>query len=154
MKNLVGLVLAVLAGAASAQAPIDPCMKAYNDEVVAIEREAKARQETGSKAAKERAARGAETRIEVAARQAKKCQEEAKAVPAAVKLPATEAECNARASERMAGIEKRQGAAPPGAGPSPSTGSAGQVARAEEELRVRAELAECIRNARKEGTAR
>jgi hypothetical protein len=131
------LLLVALTGPAAAQ-PLDPCMKAYNDEIVGIEREAKAKQNTGSEAAKQRAARAGQARVEAAAQRAKKCQAEARADPAAVKPAATEAECKARASERLGDIERRHS----GGGP------AAQAGRGQEELNVRAELMECSRRAR------
>jgi hypothetical protein len=140
MKTIASLVLAALAGAAAAQT-LDPCMKAYNDEAVAIEREAKAKQNVGSKAAKQRAARAAATRLQAAARQAKRCQDEAKAKEAvAVAKPAAEGECKARVNARMVELERRfaGGALDP----------AQQNVRREEEVRLQAELNECNRRAR------
>ena len=112
-------------------------MEAYNAELVRIERESKARQKTGSDAEKQRRARAGESQMKAAAERAKQCQAEAKADPA-VKPPATEAECNARASERLSDIERRH----TGGGP------AAQAGRGEEELKVRAELMECMRRPR------
>ena len=130
--------LALLCGAAAAQPAADPCMKAYNDQVVAIEREAKARQKSGSEAAKQRAARTGETRLEAAARQAKKCQEDAKAKDAAVgasKKPEPADECKVRMNARMLELERRfsGGALDP----------AQQTVRREEEIKLQAELNEC-----------
>lgn len=136
MKTLAGFILAALAGTLAAQ-PRDPCMETYNTELVRIEREAKARQQTGSDAEKQRRARAAESQNKAAARRAQECQAEAKAAPAAAKPPATEAECNARASERLSDIERRHA----GGGP------AAQAGRGEEELKVRGELMECTRRA-------
>ena len=62
-------------------------METYNAEVVAIERDAKAKQNVGSDAAKQRAARGAEALLEAAAQRAKKCQEDAKARQARSRPP-------------------------------------------------------------------
>jgi hypothetical protein len=136
--------LVSLIGTAAAQQPIDPCMQAYNDEVVAIEREAKAKQKTGSQAAKQRAARGGETRLEAAARNAKKCQEDAKAAkdarPAgavAVSNPPADGECKARVNARIAELQRRfDGAA---------LDPAQQNLRREEEVKLQAELNECNR---------
>jgi hypothetical protein len=132
------------AGAAAAQA-MDGCMKAYNEEVTAIEREAKEKQNVGSTAAKQRAARSAETRLEAAARQAKKCQEDAKApadgakaaAKAAAAKPAGAEDCKARTSARAADIERRFG--------STTLDPAQQNLRREEEIRLQAELNECNR---------
>ena len=131
------LLLAALTGSAAAQQPLDPCMKAYNDEVVAIEHEAKTKQNVGSEAAKQRAAAAGQARLEAAARRAKKCQEEAKAAPAVIATPMSEAECNAQASQRLAGIERRH-----------TGGPEAQAGRGGEEVQVSAERAECIRRAR------
>jgi hypothetical protein len=125
------------AGAAAAQA-MDPCMKTYNDEVTAIEREAKAKQNVGSASAKQRAARSAETRTEAAARQAKKCQEDAKANPAvagAAKPVAAADDCKARTSALAADIERRFGGE--------TLDAAQQSARREAEIRLQAELNQC-----------
>lgn len=129
-------VLAVLAGAASAQ-PRDACMETYNAEIVAVERDAKAKQKTGSDAAKQRAARVAETQLAAAARRAKKCQEDAKAEGGL--KPAAD-DCRAQASGRAAEIERRFG--------STTLDSAQQAARREEEVRLQADLNECNRRAR------
>ena len=137
VKTLAGFILAALAGALAAQ-PRDPCMEAYNAEVVRIEREAKARQQAGSDAEKQRRARAAESQTKAATKRAQQCQAEAKAAPAAAKPPATEAECNAQASERLAEIERRHAGG----------GSAAQAGRGEEELKVRADLMECTRRPR------
>ncbi len=145
MKALAGLILAALAGAAAAQSPLDPCMKAYNDEVVAIEREAKAKQKVGSDKAKQRAASSAETRLEAAARRAKKCQEDAKAAKeakdavAVSRKPAPDSECKARVNARIAELEKRFAGG--------ALDSAQQGLRREEEARLQAELNECGRRA-------
>jgi hypothetical protein len=143
VKVVVFLALAMLAGAAVAQ-PRDPCLETYNDEVVAIEREAKAKQSVGSDAAKQRAARGAETRLAAAARRAKQCQDEAKAPADPTKAPAKAAataasteECKARTSARAADIERRFGSA--------TLDPAQQSARREEETRLQLELKECNR---------
>ena len=90
MRILAGFMLAALAGTLAAQ-PRDPCMETYNAELVRIEREAKARQQTGSDAEKRRRASAAEAQMEAAARRAQQCQAEAKAAPGAAKAPATEA---------------------------------------------------------------
>ena len=116
-------------------------MKAYNDQVVAIEREAKAKQKSGSEAAKQRAARAGEARAKDAAGQAKKCQEDAKvkaAVAGASKPPAQE-DCKMRINARMLELERRfsGGALDP----------AQQNLRREEEIRLQAELNECQRRA-------
>jgi len=129
------LVLAGLAGGAHAQAP-DACMQAYNAEVTAIERDAKAKQNVGSNAAKQRAARGAEALVDAAAQRAKKCQEDAKA--SGGKPPADD--CKARTSARAADIERRFG--------STTLDPAQQSLRREEEIRLQAELNECNRRAR------
>lgn len=130
------LLLVALTGTAAAQ-PRDPCMETYNDEIVAIEREAKAKQNTGSEASKQRAAAAGQARLEAAARRTKKCQEEAKAAPAVIATPASEAECNAQASQRLAGIERRH-----------TGGPEAKAGRGGEEVQVSAERAECIRRAR------
>jgi len=134
------------AGAAVAQ-PRDPCLETYNDEVVAIQREAKAKQNVGSDAAKQRAARDAETRLAAAARRAKQCQDEARApadpAKAAAKAAAPAAStdnCKARTSGRAAEIERRFG--------SGTLDPAQQAARREEEVKLQAELNECNRRAR------
>jgi hypothetical protein len=139
-------VLALFAGAAFAQ-PRDPCLESYNAEVVAIEREAKAKQSVGSEAAKQRAARSAETRIAAAARRAKKCQEEAKAPAGPTKAAAKAAtpaapadDCKARTSDRAADIERRFGGE--------TLDPAQQAARREEEIRLQAELNDCRRRGR------
>jgi hypothetical protein len=129
------LVLAGLAGGANAQAP-DACMQAYNAEITAIERDAKAKQNVGSNAAKQRAARGAEALNDAAAQRAKKCQEDAKA--SGGKPPADD--CKARTSGRAADIERRFG--------SGTLDPAQQAARREEEIKLQAELNECNRRAR------
>jgi hypothetical protein len=133
--------LVFLSGAAAAQQPIDPCMKAYNDQVVAIEREAKARQKSGSEAAKQRAARTGEARAEAAARAAKKCQEEAKAKAAAVgeTKPPPADECKMRINARMVELERRFSGA--------ALDPAQQTVRRDEEIRLQAELNECHRQA-------
>jgi hypothetical protein len=127
-----------LSGGVAAQA-IDPCMKAYNDQVVAIERDAKARQKRGSEKAKQRAARSAEARQEAAARQAKKCQEDAKAKAAAVgaSKPPAEDDCKVRINARMVELERRFSGA--------ALDPAQQTLRREEEMRLQAELNECHR---------
>ena len=135
MRIVVFAMLAVYAGAAAAQ-PRDPCMETYNTEVTAIERDAKAKQNVGGDAAKQRAARGAQPLIEAAEKRAKKCQEEAKA--AGVK-PAAD-DCKARISGRAAEIERRFG--------SSTLDPAQQAARREEETRLQAELNECNQRAR------
>lgn len=129
-------VLAVLAGGVAAQ-PRDPCMETYNAEIVAVERDAKAKQNTGSTSAKQRAARDAETQLAAAARRAKKCQEDAKAEGGA--KPVVD-DCRAQASGRAAEIERRFG--------STTLDSAQQSARREEEVRLQADLNECNRRAR------
>jgi len=129
------LVLVGLAGGAAAQTP-DACMQAYNAEVTAIERDAKAKQNVGSDAAKQRAARGAEALTDAATQRAKKCQEDAKA--AGGKPPADD--CKARTSGRAAEIERRFG--------SGTLDAAQQAARREEEIRLQADLNECNRRAR------
>ena len=129
-------------GAAVAQPAADPCMKSYNDQVVAIEREAKARQKAGSRSAKQRAARSAEARLEEAARQTKKCQEDAKAKDAAVgasKKPEAADECKVRMNARMLELERRFSGA--------ALDPAQQTVRREEEIRLQAELNECNRRA-------
>jgi hypothetical protein len=137
------VLLALHAGNAAAQ-PLDACMKAYNDEVVAIERDAKAKQNVGSAAAKQRAARGAETQLAAAARLAKKCQEDAKAPGDATKAAAAAApsaeDCKARTSALAADIERRFG--------SETLDSAQQAARREAEIRLQAALNECNRRAK------
>jgi len=133
--SIAPLVLVVLAGAAHAQ-PRDPCMEAYNAEIVAIERGAKAGQNVGSDAAKQRAARGGETQVAAAAKRAKKCQEDAKAAGSAAPVD----DCKARTSARAADIERRFG--------SDSLDPAQQSARHEEEIRLQAELNECRRRGR------
>jgi hypothetical protein len=130
------LVLVGLAGGASAQTR-DACMQAYNDEVVAIERDAKAKQNVGSAAAKQRAARGAEALTDAAAQRAKKCQEDAKAAGGA--KPAAD-DCKARTSGRAAEIERRFG--------SGTLDPAQQALRREEEIRLQADLNECNRRPR------
>ena len=75
--------------------------------------------------------------MEAATKRAKQCQAEAKAGPTETKPPATEAQCNARASERLSGIERRHTGDP-----------AGQAGSRGEEVQVSAELTECIRRAR------
>jgi hypothetical protein len=129
------LVLVGVAGGAAAQTP-DACMQAYNAEVTAIERDAKAKQNVGGDAAKQRAARGAQPLIEAAEKRAKKCQEDAKA--AGVK-PAAD-DCKARISGRAAEIERRFG--------SSTLDPAQQAARREEETRLQAQLNECNQRAR------
>jgi len=129
-------VLVVLAGGVAAQ-PRDPCMETYNAEIVAVERDAKARQNAGSDAAKRGAARGGETQLAAAARRAKKCQEDAKAEAGA--KPAAD-DCRARTSGRAAEIERRFG--------SETLDPAQQSARREEEVRLQADLNECNRRAR------
>jgi hypothetical protein len=131
------LLFILPAGAVHAQA-LDSCMQAYNADVVAIEREAKAKQDVGSNAAKQRAARSAETRMEAAARQAKKCQEEAKAKPtvaSAAKPAAVAEDCKAKTSALAADIERRFG--------SETLDPAQQSARREAEIRLQAELNQC-----------
>jgi len=120
-------------------------MQAYNDEVVAIEREAKAKQNVGSAAAKQRAARSGETRLEAAARQAKKCQEDAKAPGDAAKAagaatPVAAEDCKARVNARASDIERRFG--------SSTLDAAQQAARREAEVRLQADLNECNRRAK------
>jgi hypothetical protein len=134
--RIAPLVLAVLAGGAAAQ-PRDACMENYNAEIVAVERDAKARQKTGSAAAKQGAARGGETQLAAAARRAKKCQEDAKAEGGA--KPAAD-DCKARTSGRAAEIERRFGGE--------TLDSAQQSSRREEEVRLQADLNECNRRAR------
>src|SRR5215210_889863 len=124
------LVLVGLAGGASAQTP-DACMQAYNDEVTSIERDARAKQNVGSAAAKQRAA------TDAAAQRAKKCQEDAKAAGGA--KPAAD-DCKARTSGRAAEIERRFG--------SGTLDPAQQALRREEEIRLQAELNECNRRTR------
>jgi Skp family chaperone for outer membrane proteins len=139
--SAVFVALAVLAGAAAAQQPLDPCMQAYNEEIVAIEREAKAKQSTGSAAAKQRAAGAGQSRLEAAARRAKECQAGAKAEAAASpSKPASADECNARVNARIAELERRS-----------ASGALEQNLRRDEELRLRAELNECNRVARPVG---
>jgi len=131
----------LLSGAAAAQPAADPCMKAYNDQVVGIEREAKARQKKGSESAKQRAARTGEARAEEAAQAAKKCQEEAKAkaaVEGASKPPAGD-DCKMRINARMLELERRFSGA--------ALDPAQQTLRREEEIRLQAELNECQRRA-------
>ena len=106
-------------------------MQAYNDEVTAIERDAKAKQKVGSDAAKQRAARGAETRMAAAAQQAKKCQEEAKAKPVSAD------ECRARVNARIVELERRFSGA--------ALDPAQQNLRREEEIKLQAELNHCNR---------
>ena len=112
-------------------------MQAYNAEVTAIERDAKAKQNVGSDAAKQRAARGAQALIEAAEQRAKKCQEDAK----------------------PAGQSRRRTTARRGPAPAPPTSSARfgrsatldpaqQSLRREEEIRLQAELNECNRRTR------
>jgi hypothetical protein len=134
--RIAPLVLVVLAGGVAAQ-PRDACMETYNAEIVAVERDAKARQSTGSAAAKQRAAKGGEAQLAAAARRAKKCQEDAKAEGGA--KPAAE-DCRARTSGRAAEIERRFG--------SETLDPAQQSARREEEVRLQADLNECNRRAR------
>ena len=137
------VLLALLAGNAAAQLR-DPCMEAYNAETTAIEREAKAKQNAGSAAAKQRAARSGETRLETAARQAKKCQEDAKAPADAAKAAgATQAaadDCKARTSALAGDIERRFGG--------DTLDPAQQAARREAEIRLQAALNECNRRAK------
>jgi hypothetical protein len=128
-------MLAACAGAATAQTR-DPCMEAYNDEVTSIERDAKAKQNVGGDAAKQRAARGAEALIDAAAKRAKKCQEDAKAAGG---KPAAD-DCKARTIARAADIERRFG--------SSTLDPAQQNLRREEEIRLQAELNECNRRSR------
>jgi hypothetical protein len=130
------LVVAGLAGGAGAQTR-DPCMEAYNAEIVSIERGAKAGQNAGSNAAKQRAAVGGEAQLAAAARRAKKCQEDAKAEGGA--KPAAD-DCRARTSGRAAEIERRFG--------SETLDPAQQSARREEEVRLQADLNECNRRTR------
>jgi hypothetical protein len=161
------LALALLAGAVLAQAgapvtpprasitqpgtaatpPRDPCLETYNTEVVGIQREAKAKQAVGSDAAKQRAARGAETQLAAAARRAKQCQDEAKAPADPTKAAAKAAQpaaptddCKARTSDRAADIERRFGGE--------TLDPAQQAARREDEIRLRAELNDCRRRGR------
>ena len=130
------LALAAFAGGAAAQLR-EPCMETYNAEVVAIERDAKAKQTVGTDAAKQRAARDAQAQLAAAARRAKACQEAAK-VPAD---PAKAAdECKQKTSDRAAEIERRFG--------SETLDPAQQTLRREEEIRLQAELNECRRRAR------
>jgi hypothetical protein len=112
-------------------------MESYNAEIVAVERDAKARQHSGSAAAKQGAARGGETQLAAAARRAKKCQEDAKAEAGA--KPAAD-DCRARTSGRAAEIERRFGGE--------TLDPAQQSARREEEVRLQADLNECSRRAR------
>jgi hypothetical protein len=134
--RIAPLVFVVLASGVAAQ-PRDACMETYNAEIVVVERDAKARQSTGSAAAKQRAARGGEAQLAAAARRAKKCQEDAKAEGGA--KPAAE-DCRARTSGRAAEIERRFG--------SETLDPAQQSARREEEVRLQADLNECNRRAR------
>jgi hypothetical protein len=131
------------AGVVHAQ-PLDACMQAYNDEVVAIEREAKAKQNVGGNAAKQRAARGGETQLAAAARRAKKCQEDAKAPGDAAKAAgATQAaadDCKARTGALAGDIERRFG--------SETLDPAQQASRREAEIRLQAALNECNRRAK------
>ena len=129
MKPVVALLF-FLPVAVLAQS-MDPCMTAYNDEVTSIERDAKAKQKAGSDAAKQRAARSAETRMEAAARQAKKCQEGAKAKPVSTD------ECKARINARIAELERRFSGA--------ALDPAQQNLRREEEIKLQAELNHCNR---------
>ena len=116
-------------------------MEAYNAEVTAIERDAKSKQNVGSDAAKQRAARGAEALTEAAAKRAKKCQEDAKAQASAPGAkPAAADDCKARTSARAADIERRFG--------SGTLDPAQQALRREEEIRLQAELNECNRRNR------
>jgi hypothetical protein len=146
VKVVVFLALVMPAVAAVAQ-PRDPCLETYNDEVVAIQREAKAKQNVGNDAAKQRAARGAETQLAAAAKRAKQCQDEAKAPADPTKAPAKAAatapstdDCKARTSDRAADIERRFG--------STTLDPAQQAARREEETRLQVELNECNRRRR------
>jgi len=128
-------MLAAFAGAAAAQTR-DACMETYNAEVVAIERDAKAKQNVGSDAAKQRAARGAESLQKAAAQRAKKCQDDARAGGT---TPVAD-DCKAKTSGRAAEIERRFG--------SGTLDPAQQAARREEEIRLQAELNECNRRSR------
>ena len=141
MKTIPWL-LALLSGAAAAQPSVDPCMKSYNDQVVAIEREAKAKQKAGSEAAKQRAARAGEARAEAAARAAKKCQEDAKAKAAVVgeTKPTPADECKTRYNSRMLELERRFSGA--------ALDPAQQTVRRDEEIRLQAELNDCDRGRR------
>ena len=116
-------------------------MKSYNDQVVAIEREAKAKQKAGSQSAKQRAAKSAEARLEEAARQTKKCQEEAKAkaAVAGVSKPPAGEDCKMRINARMLELERRFSGA--------ALDPAQQTVRRDEEIRLQAELNECNRTA-------
>ena len=146
MRIALVLALAALAGGAAAQLR-EPCMETYNAEVVAIERDAKAKQTVGTDAAKQRAARDAQAQLAAAARRAKACQDAAKAkapadpAKAAPKAAPTAAdECKQKTSDRAAEIERRFG--------SETLDPAQQTLRREEELRLQAELNECRRRAR------
>jgi hypothetical protein len=144
MKIAMVVALAAFSGGAAAQLR-EPCMETYNAEVVAIERDAKARQNVGTDAAKQRAARGAQAQLEAAARRAKACQEEAKApadpAKAAAKAKATAADdCKDKTSAHAAEIERRFG--------SETLDQAQQNLRREEEIRLQAELNECRRRPR------
>ena len=138
MRSTV-LFLAAWCGSVAAQ-PLDPCMQAYNAEVVAIEREAKAKQGVGSDAAKRRGASSAETRLEAAAKRAKACQEEAKSKPGPIaQKPPPADECKARVNARIAELERRFTGNP--------LDPAQQTLRREEEIKLQAELNECHRAA-------
>ena len=113
MRIAMVVALAAFAGGAAAQMR-EPCMETYNAEVVAIERDAKARQNVGTDAAKQRAASDAQARLKAAAKRAKECQDAARApadpAKAAAKATATAADdCKDKTSAHAAEIERRFG---------------------------------------------
>ena len=144
MRIALVVALAAFAGGAAAQLR-EPCMETYNAEIVAIERDAKARQNVGTDAAKQRAASDARARLEAAARRAKQCQDAARApadpAKGAAKAAATAADdCKDKTSAHAAEIERRFG--------SETLDQGQQNLRREEESRLQAELNECRRRRR------
>ena len=107
MRALRFLLPALCSGAALAQ-PADPCMDAYNAEVIRIERDLRRQPNDGSAAAQQRIARMIASQVKLAAGRAKQCQGERNAIrPVAGARGNIESDCNAAAAPRVADLNRR-----------------------------------------------
>lgn len=136
MRAARSLLLLLCSGAALAQ-PGDPCLDAYNAEVIRIERDLRRQSSDGSAAAKQRIARMIDAQVKLAASRARQCQGERDTIrPVAGVRGSIESDCNAAAAPRVADLNRRYAGR--------RLEEAEQRRYDEEQSRLKAGIRECI----------